>query len=363
MATIEKRAEAGGAIAYRAKVRLRGHPTQTATFKRLTDAKKWATQTEAAIREGRHFRTAEAQRHTVRELCERYIRDVLPTKAPGTQTPQKTQLEWWSAQIGDYALAHCTAPLVAEYRDKLIREPTRLGKRRSPATVTRYLAALSHAFTVARKEWQWTETNPVSAVTAPKEPRGRVRFLSDDERERLLKACRQSTTAELYPIVVLALSTGMRSGEILSLTWDQVDLQAGRITLEQTKNGERRMVPLVGHAAELLREREKVRRPETGLLFPSKRKPKPNKPVKPISIRNVWIAALEEARIEDFRFHDLRHSAASYMLMNGASIGELAEVLGHKTLQMVKRYSHLSESHTRGIVERMNAAVFGEDGE
>lgn len=362
MATIEKRTDASGTTTYRVKVRLRGHPVQTATFKRLTDAKKWGTQTEAAIREGRHFKAVEAQRHTVRELCERYIRDVLPTKAAGTQPAQKAQLEWWVEQIGGYVLAHCTAPLIAEHRDKLTKEPTRYGKRRSPATVTRYLAVLSHAFTVARKEWQWTETNPVSAVTAPKEPRGRVRFLSDDERDRLLKACRESTTPELYPIVVLALSTGMRSGEVLSLTWDRVDLKAGRITLEQTKNGERRAVPIVGHAAELLRERAKVRRLDTNLLFPSKRKAKQGQAIKPISIRNVWLAAVDKARIEDFRFHDLRHSAASYMLMNGASIGELAEVLGHKTLQMVKRYSHLSDSHTRELVERMNAAVFGKEG-
>lgn len=357
MATIEKRTDAVGTTTYRVKVRLRGHPTQTATFKRQTDAKKWATQTEAAIREGRYFKTIEAQRHTVKDLCERYIRDVLPRKAPGTQAPQRAQLEWWIGQIGGHALAHCSAPLIAACRDKLLSEPTRHGEQRAPATVARYLAVLSHAFTVARKEWQWIETNPVSAVTTPKEPRGRVRFLSDEERERLLRACRESPTPELYPIVVLALSTGMRSGEVRSLTWGRVDLKAGRILLEETKNGERRSVPLVGHAAQLLEERAKLRRIDTDLLFPSRRQP-----LKPINIRNAWLAALDQAGIEDFRFHDLRHSAASYLLMNGASIGELAEVLGHKTLQMVKRYTHLSDSHARGIVERMNAAVFGEGG-
>jgi integrase len=136
-----------------------------------------------------------------------------------------------------------------------------------------------------------------------------------------------------------------------------VDLQQGRILLEETKNGERRLIPLVGHALELLREYGKVRRLITGLVFPGRRRPD-----KPVNLQHPWEEALEVAGIEDFRFHDLRHSAASYMLMNGATIAELAEVLGHKTLQMVKRYAHLSEAHTAGVVERMNAAIFGEAG-
>lgn len=352
MATITKRIDSAGKTHYQAKVRLKGHPTQSATFERLAEAKKWATSTESAIRERRHFKTVEAQKHTLRELCGRYIRDVLPTK-PKSQANQAAQLRWWAERIGDYALADVTPALIAETRDKLAAQTTRCGTPMSPATVVRYLAALSHAFTLAVEEWHWIEDNPVLKVTKPKEPRGRVRFLSEDERERLLAACRASTSPHLYPVVVLALSTGMRSSEIMGLTWDRVDLQRGRILLEETKNGERRVVPLVGHAADVLREHAKVRRLDTNGLWPSRVHPE-----KPVDLRQPWVKALEVAQIEDFRFHDLRHSAASYMLMNGASIAELAEVLGHKTLQMVKRYSHLPESHTRGIVERMNAAVF-----
>ncbi|MGB5830414.1 MAG: site-specific integrase, partial [Thiohalocapsa sp.] len=261
-------------------------------------------------------------------------------------------------QIGDYRLADCTPALIAEQRDQLLRTPTLRGPATKPATVVRYLAVLSHAFTVAMKEWGWVEDNPVQRVTKPKEPRGRVRFLSDDERERLLAACRVSSNRHLYPVVVLALSTGMRAGEVMGLTWDRVDLDRGSMLLEQTKNGERRVVPIVGHAAEVVRLQAKIRRLDTGLLFPAA-KTQGDGTVRPADLRVPWLKAVEQADIKGFRFHDLRHSAASYMLMNGASIAELAEVLGHKTLQMVKRYSHLSESHTRGIVERMNAAVFG----
>jgi integrase len=369
MATIEKRTNDYGSKSYRVKVRLKGHPSQTATFGRLTDAKKWGTQTEAAIRERRHFKTVEAQKHTAKDLCERYIRDVLPTK-PKSKDKQTAQLNWWIKQIGDYTLADCTPALIAEARDKLLKEPVPSRKKkpdpsdppryRDNATVVRYLAALSHAFTVAVKEWQWVEDNPCRKVTKPKEPRGRVRFLSDDERDRLLAACKTSSSPWLYPVVVLALSTGMRAQEIMQLTWDRVDLKQRRILLEVTKNGDRRVVPLAGHALELLKEHSKVRRLDTDLLWPGHKHPKkPSDSWKPVDLRQPWLAALNAAGIENFRFHDTRHSAASYMLMNGATLGELAEVLGHKTVQMVRRYSHLSESHARGIVERMNTAIFG----
>jgi integrase len=196
MATITKRMDSTGNPRYQVKVRLRGHPAQTETFNRLTDAKKWATQTEAAIRERRHFKTVEAEKHSVRDLCQRYISDVLPTK-PKSKAKQTAQLNWWADQIGDYTLADCTPALIAQTRDKLARQPTHRGEATSPATVVRYLAALSHAFTVAVKEWGWIEDNPALKVTKPKEPRGRVRFLSDDERDRLLaRLCLRPTSLE-----------------------------------------------------------------------------------------------------------------------------------------------------------------------
>lgn len=275
---------------------------------------------------------------------------MLPTKAARTQPAQRHQLEWWTEELGAYTLADCTPALLADARDKLV-------KQASGSTANGCLAILSHAFTVAWKEWGWIDHNPVWAVTKPKEPRGRVRFLSDEEHERLLEACRASSSPWLYPAVVLTLSTGMRASEVFGLTWDRLDLKRGRILLEETKNGERRVLPLTGLAHELLTRHSKVRRLDTNLVWPSRRDSS-----RPVSHRNVWLQALKAAEIEDFRFHDLRYSAASYMLMNRASIAELAEVLGHKALQMVKRYSHLSESHARGIVERMNKAVFGGGG-
>lgn len=373
MANFEKRTAKDGSVSYRAKVRLKGKPTQTATFQRLTDAKKWAAATESAIREGRHFIKAEAKRHTLADMIDRYVRDVLPGKR--TAKDQAHQLRWWREALGSYTLADITPAMIAESRDSLYQRPDRSGNGLvGAATVNRYMAALSHAYTIAVREWGWLEDSPMRRVSKPKEPRGRVRFLSDEERAALIAACRESASPFLYPQVVLALSTGMRAGEIRGLYWREpkrapagawgvVDMDGGRIVLHATKNGERRLVPLVGYALDCIKSVAKVRRLDTDLVFPSSHKPKarpgkPAGPIKPVDIRGPWETALKRAGIEDFHFHDLRHSCASYLAMNGASLAEIAETLGHKTLAMVKRYSHLSEAHTAAVVGRMNAAIF-----
>lgn len=355
MANIQKRSNAKGETSYRVQVRLKGHPPQTATFERLTDAKKWAASTETAIREGRYFQKVEAKRHTFAELTDRYIRDVIPNKGnvKRQQRIQTNQMLWWKEQLGHYVLADVTPAKLVEVRDKLLATPTSTGKKRAPATVNRYLAVLSHAYTTAVNEWGWLEDNPLRKVKRPSEPRGRVRFLSDDERAALLLHCKNSGSDFVYPVVVLALSTGARHGEIMNLRWPDIDFNRSVITLHETKNGERRLLPLAGHALELMREHSKVRRLDSDYVFPNR------KGNAPIDIRRSFENALKEAEIEDFRFHDLRHSAASYLAMNGATLAEIAEVLGHKTLQMVKRYAHLSEAHTSKVVASMNERIFG----
>jgi integrase len=353
LATIQERKSSDGKTKYRVIVRMKGCPPQSATFERKTDAKKWAQDTESAIREGRHFKTVEAKKHTLREMVDRYIENVLIHK-PKTYKNQKMQLEWWADTIGYHLLSDVTPALIGECRDKLLSETTKRKKQRSPATVVRYMAAISHAFTIAVNEWEWLEYSPVSKVKKPKEARGRVRYLDDDERAKLLAACQESGNHYLYVIVVLAITTGMRQGEILGLRWKDIDLLRSCAVLHETKNGERRRVPIPQFAAQFLVEMSKVRRIDTPLVFPGNKDPQ-----KPIDIRNIWDGAVTKAELEDFRFHDLRHTAASYLAMNGATLAEIAEVLGHKTLQMVKRYAHLSDAHTAGVVERMSSKIFG----
>lgn len=345
MATIEKRTADTGETSYRVKVRLKGYPAQSATFQRLTDAKKWASATESAIREGRHFKTAEAKKHTFDDLLARYYKEILPGYNEKEQQERKFKLDWWGNRLGPLALSDINAAKINEVKADLTA---------APATVNKYLMNLSHAFNIALIQWEWLEINPVIKVKSPKLPRGRVRFLDDAERERFLTACRESSNGWLYPCVILALSTGMRQGELMGLKWPDVNLKDGFIILHETKNGDRRRVPLAGHALELLRDHAKVRRLDTDLLFPGK-----TCKSKPIDLRKPFKTALKTAEITDFHWHDLRHCTASYLAMNGASLAEIAEILGHKTLQMVKRYAHLSDGHVSSVVASMNAKIFG----
>lgn len=344
MANIEKRISKNGDVTYRAKIRLRGNPPESATFSRLTDARLWVQKTEAAMREGRHFKTAEAKRHTLAELIDRYILEILPRKANKSKfsTNQAQQLNWWKEHLGAYVLSDITPARIVEARGKL---------NRSPATANRYMAALSHVFTIAIREWEWMEDSPIRKISKLKEPRGRVRYLSDEERTKLIAAARDIENPTLYTVIVLALSTGARQGELLSLNWKDVDFKRGSLTFHETKNGERRTVPLTGLAHDLLKERYSKREKVTQLVFPSEENT-------PVRVDRPFQALLFQTGIKDFRFHDLRHSAASYLAMNGASLAEIAEVLGHKTLQMVKRYAHLSDAHTSKVVASMNAKIF-----
>jgi len=321
----------------------------------LTDARRWASATESAIREGRYFKTIEAKRHTLADLIDKYLEEVLPQRRTDRKNTRRLLL-YWKRELGSYTLADVTPALIADRRSKLLAGVTCRRRQRSPATVVRYLAALSHAYTIAMREWEWVEASPLRRVSKPKEPPGRCRFLSEEERTALLEACQASTSPSLYTVVVLAISTGMRRGEILSLRWHQVDLARGRITLEKTKNGDRRGIPLAGLALQLVAAASKVRRIDTDLLFPG------TDPRKPVDITTPWERARKRAKLADFRFHDLRHSAASYMAMAGASTIEIAEVLGHRTLQMVRRYSHLTESHAHELVSRMNGRIFPKEG-
>jgi len=174
VATITKRTDGTGRVRWQAKVRLRGHPARSKTFARLTDARRWAAAAETAIKDRRYFPSTESERHTLRDLCERYIHDVLPAKKNARKVSQ--HLRWWDEQIGQYSLASITPAVIAEARDTLSRSGVQ------PATVVRYLASLSVAFSTAVKEWGWVHENPVLKVSWPTEARGRIRFLSDDER-------------------------------------------------------------------------------------------------------------------------------------------------------------------------------------
>lgn len=346
MATIRERPGKKG-TRYQAIVRFGGQQPQRATFRTKSAAKAWATKTEAGIIDGIHMPSREAKRRTVSDLLERYKKTEIPKKRD--QKNPKRYANFWIKRLGDLTLHQLTRAAIVEIRDEISQD-------KAPSTVNRYLAVLSHACTVAEREWEWMESNPLRKVSRLKEPPGRVRYLSDDERKRLLKATKASAHPHLHAIVLIALTTGARKSEILGLCWKDIDLASTRAVLHHTKNSERRTLALVPQVLAELNKLKRVRRIDDDRLFANINNGRRTY----TTLESAWQAAKTEANITDFRFHDLRHSCASYLAMNGATTAEIAAVLGHKTLVMVKRYSHLSDEHVRGIVERTAQKVLGD---
>ena len=215
---------------------------------------KWKRDTESAIERGSFAYEKPGSKHTLSELIDHYTERVLPIE-PKNARNVRQHLLWWKQELGSYLLSDIKPNLISQKRDDLLASLTCKNRPRSSTTVVRYLASLSHAFSVAMRDREWMQENPILKISKPKISNERTCFLSDEERTSLILACQESESKGLYPIVILALSTGMRRGEILNLKWSDVDLDRGAILLQTTKNGERRFVPLVGIALDLLRSR------------------------------------------------------------------------------------------------------------
>lgn len=352
-----------GRISYRVQVRSVGRHWQSPTFTNRTDAEQWAYLTEVAIRREHDASRAPAQEIRFGKVAERYKAVVLSDFNASAQQNRGAHIDWWVSRFGHLPLSTITEEEIAKARDALAIEgrarslgPGRIKSyasrhTRSPATVNRYLYSLSHLFTVAVKDWDLLDRNPVRSVQKEIEPRRRARFLSDDERVRLLNECRKSRWSSLYCLVLLAISTGARRGELINLKWSEISLRSAspEIFLRETKNGDSRFVPLFGQSLSILRRLKRRCRSRCQYVFPA-----PGSNNRPYYFFDAhWYRALEAAAIEDFRFHDLRHTCASYLARQGTSLLEIADVLGHRSLRMTLRYAHLADSHKRTCLARM----------
>ena len=252
MASFEKRVNEDGSTGYRVKVRLRGFEPVSATFRRLTDAKTWAAQTETELKANRYF--GASKRHTISELLDRYENEAVPRLKSAADV--KARLAVWRKRLGHLLVSELSVAAIKKHKDELKATPKeRGGAERSGADVNRTMAALSSALSFAVKELEWLEENPMKRVRKFSESRGRVRYLSERELPALLQACRESKNPDLLLAVLLALSTGGRQAEVMTLRWDQINLKARTALLVDTKNGERRALPLVGEAFDLLKKR------------------------------------------------------------------------------------------------------------
>lgn len=353
MATIEKRTAASGAVSYRAKVRMKGEAPRSRTFKRLTDAKAWAAKVEADLGQGTYMPTTADRRRTLADLIDKFLTEYLPVKANNRSADgQRAMLAWWRKEYGYVTLDRLTPDLFVGARAKLAqRISERTGKPITGATVNRNLAAISSVCKWAWKELGWLPSNPLLSVSKMREGEGVVRFLSDDERRALLKACRESPDHNIYCAVVLALATGLRASNVRFLRWEDVDRDRWTLAIRETKNGTPRYVPVVGAAQAALAAQYETDPTGEGWVFKGIKEDTPGDLDKP------WRRARDAAGLVNFRFHDLRHTTASYLTQNGAGLAQVAEALGHKTLVMARRYSHQNPEHVRatlaGIADKL----------
>ena len=344
MAKIKKRLRRNGQPSYTVEVRVSGVQS-TKTFYNQKDARNWAIVTEAALREGRFSGSSRSGRKTLSDAIERF-RYFTPPYAGEWLTGRSREhfLDFWDRQLGRLKLSDICPAHVVEGRDRLLKD------KRSPATCNRYVSAISSVLQACVEEWYWLERNPARSIRRMKENNRRSRFLDDQELDRLLKSCKKDP--ELLDVVVLALSTGARRGELQALQWKDVDLKSEFITFRNTKNKTDRTIPIVSKALEMFKKRFRERVLGKGdWVFPA---PKSEGYA---DFRHRFPRYVKQAEIKDFRFHDLRHTAASYLAAAGASERKIAEILGHKTLEMVKRYTHLRPEHLRDEMKMLGEAI------
>lgn len=330
MATI-RQAESGW---WQAIVRLRGYPSQSRTFPTKTEASTWANAVETDMRRGRFVSATEAERTNFADLAKAFREEFAPfhyRKRMDGKEAWRFQLARLEEFFGDFSLAAIDQKLVAKFRDQRLMG---MGSRKAvgDSTVRKEIFMLSKVLGFAETERGITlpRGNPTDKIRKPAEGGSRDRRLTTDEWKRLEVQLRKSRSPFLWPAVQLALETAMRQGELLALRWENIDRERGLAFLPETKNGEARAAPLSSRARDVLKA---LPRAISGAVFPVER----------LTIYHAFVATCKRAEIENFTFHDLRHEALSRLAERGDfSVLELAEISGHKTLQMLKRYTHLN---------------------
>jgi integrase len=294
---------------------------------------------------------------TVAALCDLYM-----AQYAGRDRSIVQRLNWWRAQLEGVRLAELSDDHLHLALEGLARQASRFyaGKdadgrpifkpRRAPmsgSTVNRYISAIAAVLTwaIRRRIAPKGFDHPARRLEYQPEHADKTRFLSDDERERLLAACKASKWPRLYLLVLLALTTGARKGELVGLRWRDIDLTLKVLHVVRSKNGDSKVLPLVPAALEQLQQLQGA---PGGLVFPSRLDP-----TKPMAFESRWHQALKEARIRAFRFHDCRHSCASYLAQHGATLLEIGDLLGHRQASMTKRYAHLAAGHRSALVDRV----------
>lgn len=335
MASISKR----GDYQYQAIVRRKGYPSQTRTFETHAQAQEWARSVEAKMDEGSFRDRRSLANITLHKALDLYAKSVTPHKCGADKELQRIR-QLQRHPLAKRSMEGLLSRDFAAYRDERLKEV-------SASTVRLELAVLSHLYTIAIKEWSWPLNHELKNIRKPPAAQGRERRLVGDEKELLLKAIHRPQARSavwLDACVRLAIETGMRAGELLTIEWHQVDLSIGVIRLEKSKNGTRRSVPLTEEAARVLRHLPRIgRRVIAGYHDTS-------------GLDRAFKRTCEAAGITGLRFHDLRHQAATDYAPH-MNVHQLAKVMGWKTLGMAMRYYNPTDEELVRLVRNSKPAA------
>jgi len=332
MACIQK-VERKKGVVYRVYIKKKGVRRISKSF----DSKRLAVQFANSIESDRNKLLAYTQSKS-HSLLSVVIDKYLSSEYKGTRVnDERRKLSFWLEALGDKHIIDITTICINEALSTL---PSHF----KSATINRYISAISVVFSYACKVFG-LHSNPVRHIPSLPENNERIRFLSKAERTRLFCSCRVSQWDKLYLLVLLAITTGARKGELTKLRWSDIDFDRRTAYVATTKNGQPKVLPLTDS---VIKELQLFYTRDNSLIFASKVKEEVA-----YCFTKPWKKALEDAEIKDFRFHDLRHSCASYLAQSGASLLEIADVLGHKQISVTKRYAHLCIEHKSSLINRV----------
>lgn len=339
MATITKR----GDYQYRVQIRRKGYPSVYQTFNYQADAEAWARSIESEMDRGIFLSRSEAESTTIKEIANRYIKEVSPNKK--NKVEDIRLLNVVIQKFGAYYIAGLQSKMIVEWREEL------KAKKLANSTINHHLNALSGLLEQAIKEWGYVlPMNPSRLVKRMPEGKSRDRRLLPEEEKLILDECNNSANKYIKSICIFALETSMRQGEIFSLLWENVNLKSRVVDIKDSKNGDSRSIALSTKAVTIL---EALSKRTHGNVFPCNQK----------AIARCFRDATERARskylsdcentsrapqkgfLENLRFHDLRHEATSRLFEKDLNIMEVASMTGHKSLQMLKRYTHMQAAN------------------
>lgn len=340
---------------YRAVVRHKDF-YKSMTFSDKREAQIWANDLENQLRKGKYKPTKDEIVKpivTVSDLIIEFKEKEAP-KRYSKPEQYNVMYDWWITKIGHLNISDIDVPLLVSCKNLLESEapgkPYKGHECKSKSTVRKYLFALSAVLRYAVRSLHIIDRNPMSDVDKPPKQKGVVRFLSDEERKILLEACKEHSEI-LFIFVLLAIYSGGRYTELLTIKYENIDFENEMVHFLDTKNGESRGVPIYHRVMEMFKEYIEKNNIKSGYIFVNKKNKLP-------FLKGAFEKVIEKCGISNFRFHDLRHTYASYLAQDGAELLEIALLLGHKTTEQVKIYAHLTKKRTAKVVRKMSANRF-----